>query len=80
MIVSEKKTIKIYQIIFCFYFKKYLNLIKKRIISREKMSNSGNFIYDYAHSFIVEDFEFDTINCSCICFIFLHVILWIDLQ
>ena len=29
---------------------------KKQIISDEKMRNSGNCIYDYAHSFIGEHF------------------------
>ena len=29
---------------------------KKQIVSSEKMRNSGNSIYDYAHSFFGEDF------------------------
>ena len=32
-------------------------LIKKQIFSSEKLRNSGNCIYDYAHSFYGEDFN-----------------------
>ena len=32
-------------------------LIKIRIISIEKIRNSGNYIYDYAHSFFGKDFN-----------------------
>ena len=39
-----------------FYLKKDLNLIKKGIISSEKMMNSCNYTYDYAHSFFGTDF------------------------
>ena len=39
------------------YPKKYLNLIKKGIISIEKMVNSGNYNNDYAHSFFGKDFS-----------------------
>ena len=35
---------------------KYFNLMKKMNISIEKIRNSGNYIYDYAHSFFGEDF------------------------
>ena len=35
---------------------KDLNLINKGIISSEKMRNSGNYIYDYAHPFFGKDF------------------------
>ena len=30
--------------------------MKKKIISSEKIRNSGNYIYDYAHSFFGNDF------------------------
>ena len=30
---------------------------KKQIFSCEKMRNSGKYIYDYAHSYIGEDFK-----------------------
>ena len=33
-----------------------INIKKKQIVSSEKMRNSGNSIYDYAHSFFGEDF------------------------
>ena len=39
-----------------FLFKKDFNLIKNGIISSEKRRNSGNYIYDFAHSFFGEDF------------------------
>ena len=39
-----------------FYSKYYLNLIKKWIVSSEKMRNSGNYNYDYAHSFFGKNF------------------------
>ena len=34
----------------------FLNLIIKEIISSEKMRNSGNYIYDNAHSIFGKDF------------------------
>ena len=34
-----------------FLFKKRFEVNKKGIISSEKMIDSGNYIYDYAHSF-----------------------------
>ena len=37
-------------------YKKYLNSIKKGIIYGEKIRNSGNFNYDYTHSFLGKDF------------------------
>ena len=40
-----------------FLFKKKLNLVKKDIISSEKIRNSGNYNYDYAHSFFGKDFK-----------------------
>ena len=46
------KSIRLYPV----FIKKSFNLIKKGIISGEKMKNSGNYIYDYAHSFIGKDF------------------------
>ena len=45
-----------------FYSKKDLNLIKKRIISSEKMGNSDDYIYDYAHSFFGKDFSSKLLN------------------
>ena len=45
-----------YQTISSFYLKKKMNLIKKGIISKEKMRYSGNYIYDYAHSLFGDDF------------------------
>ena len=44
----RKNHIKIYQTIYSFYSKKDLNLLKKGIISSEKMRNSGNMcnVYD----------------------------------
>ena len=47
---------KSYPTISRFYSKKDVNLIKKCIISRGKTMNSGNYNYDYAHSFFEEDF------------------------
>ena len=38
-------------------FKKRFEVNKKHIFSSEKIRNSGNCIYDYAHSFIGDDFE-----------------------
>ena len=39
-----------------FLFEKRFEVNKKHIFSSEKMRNSGNFIYDYAHSFFREHF------------------------
>ena len=47
---------KVYQNVSSFYSKKDLNLIKIEIISSEKMRNSGNYNYDYAHSFFGNNF------------------------
>ena len=55
MIVSEKLH-QNNQTISSFYLKKNLNLIKKGIISSEKLRNSCNYIYDYAHSVFGKDF------------------------
>ena len=38
-----------------FLFQKFSEVSKKQIFSREKIRNSGNCIYDYAHSFFGED-------------------------
>ena len=38
-----------------FLFRKHLNMIKERINSSEKKRNSGNYTYDYAHSFFGKD-------------------------
>ena len=51
----RKNHIKIHQTIH-FLFKKKLNLIRKDIISSEKMRNQGNYNYDYAHSLFGKDF------------------------
>ena len=40
-----------------FLFSTKFAVNKKLIFSSEKMRNSGNCIYDYAHSFFGEDFE-----------------------
>ena len=55
MIVSEKSHQNLSDYI-QFLFKKRYDLMKKGIISTEKMRNSGNYIYDYAHSFFEKDF------------------------
>ena len=39
-----------------FLFLKRFEVDTKRIVSSGKMRNSGNSIYDYAHSFFGEDF------------------------
>ena len=44
------------QNIFSFYSKRDLMLIRKLIIFSEKMRNSDNYNYDYAHSFFGKDF------------------------
>ena len=46
------KAIRLYSFFIFFY----LNLVKKEIISSEKMRNSGNYIYDYTHSFFGNGF------------------------
>ena len=48
----RKNHTKIYQLISSFHLKIYLNLTRKDI-SSGKIRNSGNYIYDYAHSFFV---------------------------
>ena len=44
-----------------FIFKKRFEVNKRQIFASEKMINSGNYIYDYAHSFFVEDFQFNAL-------------------
>ena len=39
-----------------FLFKKRFEFNKKGIISCEKIRNSGDYVYDYAHSLIGKDF------------------------
>ena len=51
-----KNHIEIYQTISSFYSKTDMNLLKSVIISSEKIRNSGNYIYNFAHSFFGEDF------------------------
>ena len=46
------KSIRLFQVT----IKKTLEVNKKGIISREKMRNSDNCMYDYAHSFFGDDF------------------------
>ena len=41
-----------------FLFKKRFEVNKKQIFSSEKMRNSENCIYDYAHSFVGEEYVF----------------------
>ena len=60
MIVSEKSHQNLSDYI-QFLFRKDLNMRKEGIISNEKMRNSGNYIYDYAHSLFVEDFKFNAL-------------------
>ena len=55
MIISEKPYQNLSEYI-QFLFKKIFELNKKGIISGEKMRNSGNYNYDYAHSFFGKDF------------------------
>ena len=57
MIVSEKSHQNLSDYINFFSSKKYLNMIKKGIISSENVRNSGNSIYDYDHSFFGKDFS-----------------------
>jgi len=54
MITTEKShhLSDYYQIL----FKKRFEVIKKQFFSSEKRRNSGNCIYDYAHSFFGKDF------------------------
>ena len=54
--IASQKYIEIYHTISSFYSKINSNLIKKEFIYSEKMSNSGNHIYDYTHSFVGKDF------------------------
>ena len=56
MIVMEKSHQNLSDYIFFFYSKKDLNLIRKGILSSEKIRSSGNYIYDYAHSFLEKYF------------------------
>ena len=55
MILSEKSHKNISDYI-QFLIKNIFEVNKKWIISSEKIRNSGNNIYDYAHSFDGEDF------------------------
>ena len=55
MIVSEKSHQNLLDYIE-FLLKKKINSIKKGIISSEKIINSGNYNYDYVHSFSGKDF------------------------
>ena len=55
MIVSKKSNQNLSDH-FQFLLKKKINSILKGIISREKMRNSGDYIYEYANSFFGKDF------------------------
>ena len=55
MIVSEKPNQNLSDYI-QFLFNKYFDLIKKGLFLVKKIRNSGNYIYDYAHSFFGMDF------------------------
>ena len=55
MIVSEKSHQNLSMYV-QFLLKENLMLIKIDMFSGGKMRNSGNCIYDYAHSFFGEDF------------------------
>ena len=52
MIASEK-SIRLQPV----FIQKRFEVNKKQIFSSEKMRNSGNCIYDHAHSFSGEDFK-----------------------
>ena len=39
------------------FIQKRFEVIKIQIFFNEKMKNSGNYIYDYTHSFFGEDFQ-----------------------
>ena len=54
MILYRKNDTIIRITISSIYSKKDLNLIKKGIVSGEKMRISGNYNYDYAHSFFLQ--------------------------
>ena len=54
-VVKKFQPAEIYQAISSFYPKIDLNLIKSGIIYDEKIRNSGNYIYDYAHLFFGKD-------------------------
>ena len=56
MIASEKSHQNLSDYIQFLLKIKDLNLIKEGIISTEKMRNSGNYVYDYAHSLFGKDF------------------------
>ena len=55
MIVSEKLHQNLSDII-QFLFQKTFEFNRKKIISIEQIRNSGNYIYDNAHSFFGKDF------------------------
>ena len=54
--IGKKNYIKIYQTISSFFCFNDLNLLKKGVISSEKIRNSGNYNYNYVHSFFGKDF------------------------
>ena len=49
---STSKSIRLQPVL----FKKRLEINKKQIFSSEKLKNSGNCIYPFAHSFFGQDF------------------------
>ena len=55
MIVSEKLHQNLSDYIQFLSLQKF-EINKKGITSSDKMRNSGNYIYDCVHSFIIEDF------------------------
>ena len=56
MIASEKSHQNLSDYI-QFLFKNRFEANKKQIISSKKMRNSGNCVYNYAHSFLGDDFH-----------------------
>ena len=60
MIISEKSH-QVLSHYIQFLFKIRFELNEKGIISFEKMRNSSNYIYDYAHSFFGKDFQFKSL-------------------
>ena len=60
-----------------FLFKKDLKLAKTQVYSDGKMRNSGNCIYDYAHSFFGEDLKSNTLYWSLLSF-YLFIIICFD--
>ena len=62
----EKKYTKIYHTISSFYSINDFNLTKKKgLFIMKKIRNSGNYIYDYAHTF----FLIKAVTLTCVMFV-----------